>query len=91
MSYEIIPDEKLRKALPIIYNVWFRKWLHKSGYMTDHDWNQCLKDADIILDAGREHNYKLLESIIIALINELHARDIGGYPKEIRMRSEKKK
>ena len=82
MTYEIMPDEKLSKAMQVVYNVWFRKWSHRSGRMTDTDWDQCLREADAIMEAGRGHNYKVLEAVTMALLQELHARDLGGYPEE---------
>lgn len=79
MSSGTIPDDKLGKALGVLYNVWFDKWRRKSGKMTDMDWQQLVDELDRVVSQGE---YPAVRNLGMALLRELEARDRGGYRDE---------
>lgn len=72
----IITDEKLGKALNVLYGVWFNKWRRITNEMTPELWDQCLAELLYITDQG---NYELVIRIGHALAMELDARWRGKY------------
>lgn len=73
----IIPDEKLGKAMQVLYNVWFDKWRRLTREMTPDMWNQCYAELMHIKEQG---NYEVVRMIGDALAMELDARRRGHYP-----------
>lgn len=67
----IIPDEKLGKAMQVLYNVWFDKWRRLTREMTPDMWNQCYAELMHIKEQG---NYEVVWMIGDALAMELDAR-----------------
>lgn len=73
----IIPDDKLGKAMNALYNVWFNKWRRMTQEMTPQLWDQCLDELIYITAQG---NYEVVVQIGRALIEELDARWRDHYP-----------
>jgi len=73
----IIPDEKLGKALQVLYNVWFDKWRRRTREMTPDLWTQCY---DELLHITNQGDYEVVQRIGNALAMELDARWRGHYP-----------
>ena len=73
----IIPDEKLAKALNVLYGVWFNKWRRMTREMTPALWAQCHEELLYITNQG---NYEVVARIGGALEAELDARWRGHYP-----------
>ena len=73
----IIPDDKLGKALNVLYGVWFNKWRRMTREMTPDLWNQCKEELSYIADQG---DYEVVTQIGNALAMELDARWRGHYP-----------
>lgn len=73
----IIPDEKLGKAMQVLYNVWFSKWRRLTREMTPDMWNLCYAELMHIKEQG---NYEVVRRIGDALAMELDARWRGHYP-----------
>ena len=66
----IIPDEKLGKAMQVLYNVWFNKWRRLTREMTPDMWDQCLAELLHITGQG---DYEVVRRIGDALAMELEA------------------
>lgn len=73
----IIPDDKLGKAVNVLYNTWFNKWRRQTREMTDQKWDQCVAELTYITEQG---NYEAVIRIGSALLEELDARWRGSYP-----------
>ena len=73
----IIPDDKLGKAVNVLYNTWFNKWRRVVKEMTPEQWDRCVAELTYITEQG---NYEAVIRIGSALLEELDARWRGGYP-----------
>ena len=72
-----ISDDKLGKALNVLYNTWFNKWRRLTKDMTPDLWDRCLEELLYITNQG---DYEAVIQIGKALAEELDARWRGGYP-----------
>ena len=70
-----MPDDKLRKFLNVLLNVWFLKWKRKKK-MTDTDWGSCIEELDRIISQGEQ--YPVVDALSMALLHELDLRSHNG-------------
>ena len=77
-----MPDDKLRKFLNVLLNVWFLKWKRKKK-MTDADWGSCIEELDRIISQGEQ--YPVVDALSMALLHELdlRSRDSGENRKKV--------
>lgn len=75
---DVIPDEKLKGLLNVLYNVFFRKWSKKGPVLTTDEWGELLDEANRIWEQGQQ--YPLVGTLVKAFVSELEARSIGAYP-----------
>ncbi len=72
MNDKAIPDALMKKAMNVLFNVWFEKWKRKVGHFSQDDWDVCVAEFVRISAQG---NYPLVSEVGTALISELERRD----------------
>lgn len=71
MNQNAIPDEKLKKFLQVLCNVWFEKWKRRKNMMDD-EWSQCIHELDHIMLQGK--GFSIVEELSMAMLKELDRR-----------------
>lgn len=71
----IIPDEKLKRLLDILYNRFWLKW--RGQEMTEEKWALLMADIDTMMEQGQ--SYEMAAQLILAFAGELERRK-GGSP-----------
>lgn len=72
MNDKAIPDALMKKAMNVLFNVWFEKWKRKVGHFSQDDWDVCVAELTRIAAQG---DYALVREVGTALISELERRD----------------
>lgn len=67
---EQIPDDKLRKLLDVLINVFFRKW--KDQKMDEEKWALMMKDIEALMSQGQQ--YEITDKLIMVIVEELELR-----------------
>lgn len=74
---EPIPDDKLRKLLDVLINVFFRKW--KDQKMDEEKWALMMKDIEALMSQGQQ--YEITDKLIMVIVEELELRKGVPYGK----------
>lgn len=65
----MIPDEKLRRLLDVLYNRFWRKWRNQQ---MDDKWALFVEDVDALMAQGDD--YKMASDLIMAFVSEMERR-----------------
>lgn len=81
-DYQIIPNQKLDKAMAVLYNVWFRKWKGiPPEKMTDKQWDICIAELNRVVEQGGYTAVYNLGMVLFSELEERYFRRTGGYGK----------
>lgn len=66
----MIPEEKLKMLLDILYNRFWRKW--RGQQMDEQKWELFVHDVDVLMEQGED--YKMAADLIMAFVGEMERR-----------------
>ncbi|MGI6080838.1 MAG: hypothetical protein ACOYBV_07685 [Candidatus Avilachnospira sp.] len=76
MNNKTMPDDLLAEVLTKTYNKWFAKWKNKRG-LTKYEYGLMVDEINYI--KNRYPDYPFVENLLIVFLNEIEARQHGGY------------
>ncbi len=68
---QVMPNEKIPKAMNVLFNKWFVKW-RDTGILSDAEMDRCLEELGYIANQGG--GYMLVREVGVALLEEIMRR-----------------